>query len=110
MKWNDLAEMLKIIIKQTKIWIKRQIRFETISLNNAVTDLGSATELVRVLTGEMQPIMATGTVNGHNVSAVLVQADRRLYARYYDSTKNMIMEDMVDVLLPGTVQVSDIVA
>ena len=33
MKWNDFAEMLKIIIKTTKIWIKRQIRFETISRN-----------------------------------------------------------------------------
>lgn len=89
--------------------------FITLAIKNypdAVTDLGSATELVGALTEQVgpQPIMATGTVNGHNVSAVLVQSDRRLYVRYYDSTKNMIMEDKVDVLLPGIVQVSDIVA
>ena len=77
---------------------------------DAVTDLGSATELVGVLTGEMQPIMATGVVYGHNVHAVFVQSDRKLYAKYYDSAKNIIMEDKVDVLLPGIIQVSDIVA
>lgn len=76
---------------------------------NAVTDLGSATELVGVLTGEMQPIMATGTVDGHNVSAVLVQSDRKLYVKFYDSAKG-ILTDKVDVLLPGTVEVHDIVS
>ena len=57
----------------------------------------------------MQPIMATGVVNGHNVHAVLVQADRKLYAKYYDSTKNMIMTDKVQVLLNDTATVHDMV-
>lgn len=77
---------------------------------NPVTTLDGATELVRALTDGLKPIMATGTVDGHNVSAVLVQADRKLYARYYDSTKNMILTDKVDVLLRGTIGVHDIVS
>lgn len=79
---------------------------------NPVTTLDGVTELVFALTEAVgpQPIMATGTVDGHNVSAVLTQSDRHLYARYYDSTKNMIMEDKVQVLLRGIVKVHDIVA
>ena len=77
---------------------------------NAVTTLDGVTELVEALTGEMQPIMATGVVNGHNVHAVLVQADRKMYAKYYDSTQNMIMTDKVQVLLNNTATVHDIVA
>ena len=77
---------------------------------NAVTTLDGVTELVEALTGEMQPIMATGVVNGHNVHAVFVQADRHLYAKYYDSTQNMIMTDKVQVLLNNTATVHDIVA
>ena len=77
---------------------------------NAVTTLDGVTELVEALTGEIQPIMATGVVNGHNVHAVLVQADRKMYAKYYDSTKNMIMTDEVQVLLNDTATVHDIVA
>lgn len=78
---------------------------------NAVTTLDGVTELVFDLTGGgMQPIMATGVVDGHNVHAVLVQSDRKLYARYYDSTKNMILTDKVQVLLNDTATVSDIVA
>ena len=79
---------------------------------NAVTTLDGVTELVFALTAQVGevPIMATGVVDGHNVHAVLVQSDRHLYAKYYDSAKNMILTDKVDVLLPGIVQVSDIVA
>ena len=78
---------------------------------NAVTTLDGVTELVFDLTeGGMQPIMATGVVNGHNVHAVLVQADRHLYANYYDSTKNMIMTDKVQVLFNDTATVHDMVA
>lgn len=79
---------------------------------NPVTTLDGVTELVFALTeqvGEV-PIMATGVVDGHNVHAVLVQSDRHLYAKYYDSTKNMILTDKVQVLLPGIIQVNDIVA
>lgn len=76
---------------------------------NAVTTLDGVTELVGALTGEMQPIMATGVVGGHNVHAVFVQADRKLYARYYDSTKG-ILTDKVQVLFNDTATVSDIVA
>ena len=86
----------------------------TLAIKNypdAVTTLDGVTELVFDLTGGgMQPIMATGVVNGHNVHAVLVQADRHLYAKYYDSTKNMIMTDKVQVLLNDTATVHDIVA
>ena len=74
--------------------------------------MDGVTELVFALTenvGEI-PIMATGVVDGHNVHAVLVQSDRHLYARYYDSTKNMILTDKVEALLRGIIQVSDIVA
>ena len=78
---------------------------------NAITTLDGVTELVFDLTGGgMQAIMATGVVNGHNVHAVLVQADRHLYAKYYDSTQNMIMTDKVQVLLNDTATVHDIVA
>ena len=77
---------------------------------NAVTTLDGVTELVGALTeGGMQPIMATGVVDGHNVHAVLVQADRHLYANYYDSTKNMIMTDKVQVLFNDTATVHDMV-
>ena len=79
---------------------------------NPVTTLDGVTELVFALTeqvGEV-PIMATGVVDGHNVHAVLVQSDRKLYAKYYDSTKNMILTDKVETLLTGIIQVSDIVA
>lgn len=77
---------------------------------NAVTTLDGVTELVFELTeGGMQPIMATGVVYGHNVHAVLVQADRHLYANYYDSTKNMIMTDKVQVLFNDTATVHDMV-
>ena len=77
---------------------------------NAVTTLDGVTELVFDLTeGGMQPIMATGVVYGHNVHAVLVQADRHLYANYYDSTKNMIMTDKVQVLFNDTATVHDMV-
>ena len=77
---------------------------------NAVTTLDGVTELVFELTeGGMQPIMATGVVDGHNVHAVLVQADRHLYANYYDSTKNMIMTDKVQILLNYTATVHDMV-
>ena len=76
---------------------------------NAVTDLDGATELVEALTDESQPIMATGVVDGHNISAVLVQADKKMYVRFYDSTKG-ILTDKVEVLLSGTVTVHDIVA
>ena len=77
---------------------------------NAVTTLDDVTELVFDLTeGGMQPIMATGVVYGHNVHAVLVQADRHLYANYYDSTKNMIMTDKVQVLFNDTATVHDMV-
>ena len=77
---------------------------------NAVTTLDGVTELVFELTeGGMQPIMATGVVYGHNVHAVLVQADRHLYANYYDSTKNMIMTDKVQILLNYTATVHDMV-
>lgn len=75
---------------------------------NPATDLNDVAELVSVLTGQMQPIMATGVVDGHNVHAVFVQADQKLYAKFYDSTKG-ILTDKVDVLLPGTVDVHDIV-
>ena len=85
----------------------------TLAIKNypdAVTTLDGVTELVFDLTGGgMQPIMATGVVNGHNVHAVLVQADRKLYAKYYDSTKNMIMTDKVQVLLNDTATVHDMV-
>lgn len=57
----------------------------------------------------MQPIMATGVVDGHNVHAVLVQSDQKLYAKFYDSTKG-ILTDKVQVLLNDTATVSDIVA
>ena len=53
--------------------------------------------------------MATGVVDGHPVHAVFVQADRKMYVRFYDSNKG-ILTDKVDVLLPGIIQVSDIVA
>ena len=77
---------------------------------NAVTTLDGVTELVFELTeGGMQPIMATGVVYGHNVHAVLVQADRHLYANYYDSNKNMIMTDKVQILLNYTATVHDMV-
>lgn len=76
---------------------------------NAVTTLDGVTELVEALTGEIQPIMATGVVNGHNVHAVLVQADRKLYAKFYDSTKG-ILTDKVQVLFNDTATVHDIVA
>lgn len=77
---------------------------------NAITTLDGVTELVFDLTeGGMQPIMATGVVYGHNVHAVLVQADRHLYANYYDSTKNMIMTDKVQVLFNDTATVHDMV-
>ena len=77
---------------------------------NAVTTLDGVTELVFELTeGGMQPIMATGVVYGHNVHAVLVQADRHLYANYYDSTKNMIMTDKVQILFNDTATVHDMV-
>ena len=76
---------------------------------NAVTTLDGVTELVEALTGEMQPIMATGVVDGHNVHAVLVQADQKLYANFYDSTKG-ILTDKVQVLFNDTVTVHDIVA
>ena len=76
---------------------------------NAVTTLDGVTELVEALTGEMQPIMATGVVDGHNVHAVLVQADQKLYAKFYDSTKG-ILTDKVQVLFNDTVTVHDIVA
>ena len=77
---------------------------------NAVTTLDGVTELVFDLTeGGMQPIMATGVVYGHNVHAVLVQADRHLYANYYDSNKNMIMTDKVQILFNDTATVHDMV-
>lgn len=78
---------------------------------NPVTTLDGVTELVFALTeavGEV-PIMATGVVNGHNVHAVLVQSDRKLYAKYYDSAKG-ILTDKVQVLLTDTATISDIVA
>lgn len=75
---------------------------------NAVTTLDGVTELVGALTGQMQPIMATGVVDGHNVHAVLVQDDQKLYAKFYDSTKG-ILTDKVQVLLNDTATVSDIV-
>lgn len=76
---------------------------------NAVTTLDGVTELVFDLTeGGMQPIMATGVVDGHNVHAVLVQADRHLYANFYDSTKG-ILTDKVQVLFNDTVTVHDMV-
>lgn len=76
---------------------------------NAVTTLDGVTELVGVLTGQMQPIMATGVVDGHNVHAVFVQADLKLYAKFYDSTKG-ILTDKVQVLFNDTAEVHDIVA
>lgn len=76
---------------------------------NAVTTLDGVTELVGALTGQMQPIMATGVVDGHNVHAVLVQADQKLYAKFYDSTKG-ILTDKVQVLFNDTAEVHDIVA
>ena len=77
---------------------------------NAVTTLDGVTELVFDLTeGGMQPIMATGVVDGHNVHAVLVQADQKLYAKFYDSTKG-ILTDKVQVLFNDTATVHDIVA
>lgn len=76
---------------------------------NAVTTLDGVTELVGALTGEMQPIMATGVVNGHNVHAVLVQSDRKLYVKFYDSAKG-ILTDKVQVLFNDTATVHDIVA
>ena len=76
---------------------------------NAVTTLDGVTELVFDLTeGGMQPIMATGVVDGHNVHAVLVQADQKLYANFYDSTKG-ILTDKVQVLFNDTVTVHDMV-
>ena len=76
---------------------------------NAVTTLDGVTELVGALTeGGMQPIMATGVVDGHNVHAVLVQADQKLYANFYDSTKG-ILTDKVQVLFNDTVTVHDMV-
>lgn len=85
----------------------------TLAIKNypdAVTTLDGVTELVFDLTGGgMQAIMATGVVNGHNVHAVFVQADRHLYAKYYDSTQNMIMTDKVQVLLNYTATVHDMV-
>ena len=75
---------------------------------NAVTTLDGVTELVEALTGEMQPIMATGVVDGHNVHAVLVQSDRKLYAKFYDSTKG-ILTDKVQVLFNDTATVHDMV-
>lgn len=87
--------------------------FITLAIKNypdAVTTLDGVTELVFDLTGGgMQPIMATGVVDGHNVHAVLVQADRKLYAKFYDSTKG-ILTDKVQVLFNDTVTVHDIVA
>ena len=77
---------------------------------NAVTTLDGATELVGALTGELQPIMATGVVDGHNISAVLVQADKKMYVRFYDSNTSAIKTAKVEELLPGTVTVYDIVA
>ena len=53
--------------------------------------------------------MATGVVDGHNIHAVFVQADRKMYVRFYDSNKG-ILTDKVEVLLPGIVNVYDIVA
>ena len=77
---------------------------------NAVTTLDGVTELVFELTGGgMQAIMATGVVDGHNVHAVLVQADQKLYAKFYDSTKG-ILTDKVQVLFNDTATVHDIVA
>lgn len=78
---------------------------------NAVTTLDGVTELVGALTEQVgpQPIMATGVVDGHNVHAVLVQDDRKLYARYYDSAKG-ILTDKVQILFNDTATVSDIVA
>ena len=75
---------------------------------NAVTTLDGVTELVEALTGEMQPIMATGVVDGHNVPAVLVQADQKLYAKFYDSTKG-ILTDKVQVLFNYEATVHDMV-
>ena len=76
---------------------------------NAVTTLDGVTELVFDLTeGGMQPIMATGVVDGHNVHAVLVQADRHLYANFYDSNKG-ILTDKVQVLFNDTATVHDMV-
>ena len=76
---------------------------------NALTTLDDVTELVGALTeGGMQPIMATGIVDGHNVHAVLVQADQKLYAKFYDSTKG-ILTDKVQVLFNDTVTVHDMV-
>lgn len=77
---------------------------------NAATTLDDVTKLVFVLTDQVgpQPIMATGVVDGHNVHAVFAQADRKLYAKFYDSNKGMII-DKVEVLLPGN-NVYDIVS
>lgn len=76
---------------------------------NAVTTLDGVTELVFDLTeGGMQPIMATGVVDGHNVHAVLVQSDRHLYAKFYDSTKG-ILTDKVQVLFNYEATVHDMV-
>lgn len=78
---------------------------------NPVTTLDGVTELVFALTeavGEV-PIMATGVVDGHNVHAVFVKSDRKLYAKYYDSAKG-ILTDKVQVLLTDTATVNDIVA
>ena len=85
----------------------------TLAIKNypdAVTTLDGVTELVFDLTGGgMQAIMATGVVDGHNVHAVLVQADQNLYAKFYDSTKG-ILTDKVQVLFNDTATVHDIVA
>lgn len=78
---------------------------------NPVTTLDGVTELVFALTEQVVevPIMATGVVDGHNVHAVFVQADRKLYAKFYDSAKG-ILTDKVQVLLNDTATISDIVA
>lgn len=78
---------------------------------NPVTTLDGVTELVFALTEQVVevPIMATGVVKGHNVHAVFVQSDQKLYAKFYDSTKG-ILTDKVQVLLNDTATVSDIVA
>ena len=76
---------------------------------NAVTTLDGVTELVEALTGQMQPIMATGVVDGHNIHAVFVQADQKLYVRFYDSTTSSIKAAKV-TLFPGSIKVNDTVA
>ena len=102
---HHYSHHIKITDGTSEIYITLAIK----NYPNPVTTLDGVTELVGALTGQMQPIMATGVVDGHNVHAVFVQADRKLYAKFYDSTQG-ILTDKVQVLLNDTATVSDIVS